>query len=99
VASLGGTVIHGAAWNPWSNLIALSITSPGTPSTTARVLLADSSGKATGFLHLPFTGAGRLEWSNWTGERIGITRMTPRGTEAWEVTLPPLPADPAASLG
>jgi hypothetical protein len=95
---LGSSTIRGAAWDPWSRVLALSVSPPGEPASRARVLLADIDGKGTRYLPLPFTGASRLEWSVWQGTALGITRVTPHGTQAWVATLPSLPPDPGASL-
>lgn len=94
---LGRASIHGAAWDPWSHVLALAITPPGTAISASRITLADVNGWATGRLRLPFTGATTLIWSVWKGETIGSTRVTTRGTEAWAVSLPPLPTDPGMS--
>lgn len=96
---LGRDVIHGAAWDPWSHVLALAVTPHGAPLSASRVILADVNGQATGRLPLPFTGATTLTWSTWKGETIGITRVTNHGTEAWAISLPSLPADPGVSIG
>jgi hypothetical protein len=95
---VGRDVIHGAAWDPWSHVMALSVTSPGEPVSRSRVALADIAGQVTGRLRLPFTGASRLDWSTWTGQTIGVTRVTAHGTQACAISLPPLPPDPGQEL-
>jgi hypothetical protein len=94
---VGQDAIEGAAWDPWSRVLALSVSPLGRPAAAA-VLLANVSGKSADRLRLPFAGAGRLEWSAWTGTSLGITRVTAHGTQAWVATLPSLPPDPGASL-
>jgi hypothetical protein len=96
---IGRDVIHGAAWDPWSHLIALSITPPGAAASNSRGVLANTDGTITGRLPLPFRGATRLDWSVWAGETIGVTRVTARGTQAWAVSLPALPPDPGMFSG
>jgi hypothetical protein len=99
VLHVGRDHIHGAAWDPWSHVLALSVSSPAASPTSSRIVLANVGGRATGELKLPFMGAARLDWAVWKGETIGMTRMTARGTEAWAVSVPALPADPGMFVG
>jgi hypothetical protein len=94
---LGTSVIHAAAWDPWSRVIALSVGAPGAPAASSRTLLVNTDGSGTGTL--PMRGATSLYWSPWHGTTLGVTRATGKSTQAWAITLPALPPDPASALG
>ncbi len=96
--SLRGQTVHGAAWDPWAHVLALSLAPTGAPAWQSQVELINADGTGTRMLPLPFAGATELRWSTFRGQTIGITRLTPRGTQAWVVILPPMSRDPGQPL-
>ncbi len=96
--SLRGQTIHGAAWDPWSHVLALSLSPTGAPAWQSHVELINADGTGTRLLALPFAGATELRWSTFRGQTIGITRLTARGKQAWVVSQPPMPRDPGQLL-
>ena len=91
--SLRGQTIHGAAWDPWSHALALSLAPTGAPAWQSQVELINADGTGARTLPLPFAGATELRWSTFRGQTIGITRLAPRGMQAWVVSLPAMPRD------
>jgi len=87
--SLRGQTIHGAAWDPWSHVPALSVGPTGAPAWQSHFELINADGTGARVLALPFAGATELRWSACRGQTIGITRVMPHGTQAWVVSLPP----------
>ncbi len=96
--SLRGQTIHGAAWDPWSHVLALSLAPTGAPAWQSHVELINADRTGTRLLALPFAGATELRWSTFRGQTIGITRLTAHGKQAWVVSLPPMPRDPGQPL-
>jgi len=96
--SLRGQTIHGAAWDPWSHVLALSLAAIGAPVWQSHLELIDADGTGVRALALPFAGATELRWSTFRGQTIGITRVTPHGSQAWVLFLPPMPRDPGQPL-
>jgi hypothetical protein len=94
---LGTDVIHAAAWDPWSRVIALATTVAGAPASSSSIRLVNADGSGTGTL--PLRGAKGLYWAPWHGTTLGITRSTGKGSQAWTAALPSLPPDPAADMG
>jgi len=96
--SLRGQIIHGAAWDPWSHVLALSLAPTGSPAWQSHVELINADGTGVRVLPLAFAGATELRWSTFRGQTIGITRLTPHGTQAWVLSLPAMPRDPGQPL-
>lgn len=96
--SLHGQIIHGAAWDPWSHVLALSLAPIGAPVWQSHVELINADGTGARMLALPFAGVTELRWSTFRGQTIEITRATPHGTQAWALSLPPMPRDPGQPL-
>jgi hypothetical protein len=98
ILRLGREVIRGVAWDPWAHVLALALTAAGKGPQTSQVVVVDSDRGVHRAFPLPFTGASRIAWTQWPGNALGITRQTWRGVQAWLVTLPRLPPDPAQSI-
>lgn len=96
--SLRGQTILGAAWDPWSHVLALSLAPTGAPAWQSQVELINADGAGARVLALPFSGAAELRWSTFRGQTIGITRVMPHGTQAGVLSLPPMPRDPGQPL-
>jgi len=97
ILHVGTDRILGAAWDPWSRVLALSLTPSGVRPSASHIVLVNSDGKHAGRLSLPFNGSSTLRWSVWNGQTLGVTRVTSRGTQAWAVRLSP-PVDPTQGL-
>lgn len=96
ILKVGTDRIWGAAWDPWSHVLALSLTA-GVQSSASRIALVNIDGKHAGRLSLPFNGSSTLRWSAWNGQTLGVTRVTSRGNQAWAIRLSP-PVDPTQGL-
>lgn len=89
----GNRIVRGVAWDPWSRVVAVSLSSPNSPA-GGTIGMIDAAGRSSRRLSVPFSGAERLQWSSWRGTVLGVTQYTPGGSRAWELTLPSPPADP-----